>query len=97
MRVQVGQAVRIGIMEGLHLDFPIDGEKPDVLKRRSELWWTVYILDQRISASLGGPMSIPDHLITATLNHATQRDTILSLHVRVSRLICKVLQSKFAS
>jgi proline utilization trans-activator len=84
-------------MEGLHLDYPIDQGNPETLKRRSHLWWTIYILDQRISFSLGGPMSVSDEIITVpilSLNDSTQRDAMLGLHVKVSRLICNVLKSK---
>lgn len=83
-------------MEGLHLDFPPEIDDPKISQRRSQLWWSCYILDQRISSSLGGLVSILDDTITLkSPNESSQRDIMLNLHVQVSRLICKVLQSEF--
>lgn len=85
-------------MEGLNVEFPDDIVGSKYSKRRNNLWWTIYILDQRISSAVGGPMTIPDDFITATLcsaNESPQRDALLSLQVQVSRLIYRVLSSKY--
>lgn len=84
-------------MEGLHTELPVSQIGIEASKLRYNLWWTIYIIDQRISSSVGGPMSIPEDAITATLlapDDLSQRDATLSLHVQVSRLIYEVLTSK---
>ena len=63
-------------------------------RRRNSLWWTVYILDQRITCSLGGPPTIGDDYITAPQGspiESSPRDAALSLQAQVSRLTCNTL------
>ncbi|SPO07038.1 uncharacterized protein DNG_09732 [Cephalotrichum gorgonifer] len=96
--VFVGQAIRIAQLEGLHTQLPEDELGVNVVVRCRNLWWTLYIIDRHFSSSLGLPMSTPDSDITAlidsTSSTAPQRDSLLSLQVRISRQLSFILKSK---
>lgn len=95
--MQVGQALRIALVEGLHktLDPEQIGEK--FTARCNNVWWTVYILDRTLSANVGAPTSVSDEHVSNTLpspTHCTTRLATLGLHVKLSRLISHILAGK---
>ncbi|OBT81970.1 hypothetical protein VE02_09318 [Pseudogymnoascus sp. 03VT05] len=91
--VYVGQAIRVAQLEGLHTQLPEDELGVDTVMRCRNLWWTLYIMDRHFSSSLGLPMSTPDGDITALIDSKTcsQRSSLLSLQVRLSRLLSFIL------
>lgn len=63
-----------------------------------DLWWTLYILDRRISCSVGLPMSIQDSDITMPVNPTypeSQDDSARSLQVKLSHLLSVILTSEY--
>ncbi|CAK1357002.1 unnamed protein product [Cercospora beticola] len=99
-----GQAVRLAVVMGLHLEVP-PAVLPDPALRehRRRLWWTAYTFDRMWSAKLGFPHAVSDDDITVDLpsDHLEQGDAADALHpsffaARVSlarsasRIICSI-------
>lgn len=62
--------------------------------RSRSIWWTLYILDRKFSSLMGAPVSISDSDVTAILPNAgssLQKSEALSMHVKISRILTKVL------
>ena len=98
--MQVGQAIRIAQLEGLHTQLPEDELGVDIVMRCRNLWWTLYVMDRHFSSSLGLPMSTQDSDITALVNipgTSSQQDSLLGLQVRLSRLLSFIIRSMFHS
>lgn len=72
---------------------------PQQYQHRLKLWWTVYILERRLSTLMGTPpllndeedisVPLPDFIGTSEPNSATR---ILTLHVTLSRVLGKVVK-----
>lgn len=97
LQLQIGQAFRIALSQGLHCE-PSEGLLRNTEANRLRcIWWTVYILDRKLSSLMGAPSSIQDSDITVALprsDHATHKYKALGLHVALSQLHAKVLKSK---
>lgn len=97
LQVQIGQAFRIALTQGLHCE-PSEGLLRETGANRLRcIWWTIYILDRKLSSLMGAPSSIQDSDITVALprsDHATRKYKALGLHVALSQLHAKVLNSK---
>lgn len=68
-------------------------------QRCNIIFWVVYMLDREFSALIGAPSSIRDEDITAKLPSQTN-DSLnalnMTLHVRLSRLMARILTSKIS-
>lgn len=97
LQLQIGQAFRIALTQGLHCE-PSEGLLRNTEANRLRcIWWTIYILDRKLSSLMGAPSSIQDNDITVALprsDHATHKYKALGLHVALSQLHAKVLKSK---
>lgn len=99
MNCQLGTGLRIALSQGFHRDLSGDLDNAEVIRLRS-VWWTLYILDRKFSSLMGAPSSIHDSDITASLpvpNFSVQKAKALDMHVKLSRLIAQVLNSKCRS
>ncbi|CAI7663427.1 unnamed protein product [Penicillium pancosmium] len=89
IRVQIGQALRLSFHDGLHRRFPEDIMEVGIATHASNVWWTIYVLDQSLSAGLGCPPTIPLNSITTSLPDV-QSDSIstkaLALRSRLSQI-----------
>jgi proline utilization trans-activator len=84
-------------MEGLHTELPTEHLGAEGLRRCNNLWWTIYIIERHFSSTLGLPTGVHDCEVTTPLTSprdSSQRDAILSLHVKVARLVSTVVSSK---
>lgn len=66
-------------------------------QRRHAIWWTVYILDRKLSSLMGAPLSISDEDVTVPLplpDRAMSAGHGLRVHVSLSRLLAKVVNCK---
>ncbi|TPX20710.1 hypothetical protein DIZ76_016605 [Coccidioides immitis] len=68
MALELGYAVRFGIIMGLHLNVP-QNQLPsrELQEHRNRVWWTAYILDRSWACMLGKPVSIQDEDIDVNL------------------------------
>ncbi|KAK1848088.1 C6 transcription factor [Colletotrichum chrysophilum] len=96
--MQIGQAFRIAMTQGLHRE-PLSGLLTDTEANRLRcIWWTIYILDRKLSSLMGAPNSIQDSDITVHLPRSdpvVQKYKALSLHVVLSKLHAKVLNTVY--
>lgn len=70
----------------------------EVSRRCKVLWWTVYVLDRRLSALMGAPSSISDDEIATGLPLQTdggQSALALALSVKLSRLLATIVRSQY--
>nr|POF01397.1 putative transcriptional regulatory protein c3c7.04 [Quercus suber] len=82
----IGQAMRICLEQGMHIDASNYLLSDETTERRREAWWTTYILDRQMSALLGVPTSIPDHEVTALLPSfagSVHKSSALNVHVKL--------------
>ncbi|KAL2824839.1 hypothetical protein BJY01DRAFT_262820 [Aspergillus pseudoustus] len=94
--VYIGHAIRIAEMDGMHTQLPEDELGADTVARCRNLWWTLYILDQHFSSSVGASMTPKDSDITTLLDPpatSSQSDATLGLLVRLSHLLSYILSS----
>lgn len=94
---QLGQAMRIAVVEGLHTDMDTQHHSPASLERCREIWWTVYVLDCHMSSLMGVPFTLNERDITARLpafGGANQKTLALSVHVKLAKVTATILQSK---
>ncbi|KEY82921.1 transcription factor C6 [Aspergillus fumigatus] len=92
----IGHAMRMALVEGLHRALPVEqlGEKR--VERCTKIWWTVYILDRKFSSLIGSPTSVNDEDVTTILwdlKTCSQEAAALSLHVKITQVITRVLNS----
>ena len=95
--MQIGQAIRIALLDGLHTELPGNELGTQTVTRCRNLWWTLYVMDRHVSSSLGLPMTTQDSDITTELNPSRSRsrpDATLSLHVKLSYLFSTILTCK---
>lgn len=81
-------------MEGLHTNLPATQIGEAFAARCNNVWWTTYILDRILSATVGAPTSVNDEHISSILPNPTESPTrvaTLSLHVKLSKLISVIL------
>ncbi|OHW94686.1 C6 transcription factor [Colletotrichum incanum] len=94
----IGQAFRIALTQGLHRE-PLQGLLNDSEANRLRcIWWTLYILDRKLSSLMGAPNSIQDNDITVQLPRSdppVQKYKALGIHVVLSRLLAKVLNTVY--
>lgn len=93
-KFQIGQALRVCLVEGLHTTLPSGQIGDDFATRCNSVWWTTYVLDRTLSATVGAPTSVNDEQISTALPDPTECSTnlaTLSLHVKLSRLVSIIL------
>ncbi|KAK2592766.1 hypothetical protein QQS21_009538 [Conoideocrella luteorostrata] len=96
----IGLALRLSYIEGIHLSLPVDMFGEDLRNRRRVLWWSVYILDRRLSAQMGTPSTIRDEDITANLPWKDDSSTMaitVTLSIKLSRLLSTIASSVYAA
>ncbi|KAF2998050.1 hypothetical protein E8E14_005142 [Neopestalotiopsis sp. 37M] len=93
----IGLALRLSLSKGLHREMESVDMNNSETQRRHAIWWTVYILDRKLSSLMGAPTSVHDEDVTAPLPALTNALTAkgLGVHVRVSRLLAKVVNYVF--
>lgn len=98
--LQIGQALRVCLVEGLHTNLPEMQIGETFAIRCNNVWWTTYILDRTLSATVGAPTSVNDEHISNVLPNPTESPTklaTLSLHVKLSRLISVILTGRISA
>ncbi|KAM0279868.1 hypothetical protein ACHAO9_011494 [Fusarium lateritium] len=94
----LGMALRIALSQGLHRDI-VSGvlDDPEVTRYRNT-WWTLYILDRKLSSLMGAPCSIHDSDISVPIPRdqtASRKSSALDMHIKLSRLKAKVLDTVY--
>ncbi|KAK1673881.1 fungal-specific transcription factor domain-containing protein [Colletotrichum godetiae] len=94
----IGQAFRIAVSQGLHRE-PLKSLVNDSEANRLRcVWWTLYILDRKMTSLMGAPNSIQDSDITVQLPRSdpvVHKYKALGIHVVLSQLLAKVLNTVY--
>lgn len=67
------------------------------VQRCRSAWWTVYVLDRQMSSLMGVPLGVRDEDVRAvlpTFSGSSQRTLALEIHVKLSRIISQILNSR---
>jgi proline utilization trans-activator len=64
---QIGQAIRLAMTNGWHLDIPQTHFAEHTLERRHKVWWTIYVVYRRMTALQGLPATINSEDVHAQL------------------------------
>ncbi|WYZ33991.1 hypothetical protein EsH8_I_000267 [Colletotrichum jinshuiense] len=94
----IGQALRIGIVEGIYRHMPEEVVGVEYSRRCNIVFWVVYTLDREFAALMGAPSSIRDEDITVKLPSKVDGslDALnMSIHVRLSRLMARILTTVY--
>ncbi|KAL0939637.1 uncharacterized protein CTRU02_206247 [Colletotrichum truncatum] len=94
----IGIAFRIALTQGLHREPLQHLLSENEANRLRCIWWTLYILDRKLSSLMGAPNSIQDSDITVQLpkpDPAINKYKALGIHVVVSQLLAKVLNTVY--
>lgn len=86
----------MALVEGYYRALPVDQLGEKLVNRCSNIWWTVYVLDRKFSSLIGSPSAVKDEDITAILwdpKSCSHEAAALSLHVKISQVIYRVLNS----
>lgn len=90
--------MRMALVEGVHRALPVEQLGEKTVERCRNIWWTVYILDRRFASLIGAPNSVNDENMTAMLwdlQTCSQEAASLTLHVKISQVITRVLNSTY--
>ena len=71
----------------------------DYIQRSNLLWWTVYILERRMSSLLGLPLGIPEESISAlcpSILIQSETSEAMEIQVRLCQILAKVDISMFS-
>ena len=89
--------MRLAVDQGIHTDMSGRIGDEAVIERCRDAWWTVYILDRRMTSLMGTPLSISDDDITAELpsfSDSARRSLALTHHVQLSKATSTILRSE---
>lgn len=96
--IQIGQALRVALGNGMHTGMQGMYVDKGRLERCRKAWWTTYLLDRQMSSLMGVPMAIRDEDISAelpALPGTPQKAKALKLHIKLSRVIAQIFNSKY--
>ncbi|TDZ19579.1 Proline utilization trans-activator [Colletotrichum orbiculare MAFF 240422] len=96
----IGTAVRLALTLGCNLPFAEQQCLPSERAHRTRVWWTAYMLDQRISAALGLPASVDDRQISFDLPGPAPgfgSPEALNVSVRIARATGEIMTSLYSN
>lgn len=92
--LQIGQAMRIALSLGMNHESTTGYLDHGEYQRRRRLWWTLYVVDKKLSTIIGTPSSIEDQEINISLPEVHDLDlsnSALNYHIKLSVLEGKVM------
>lgn len=93
---QIGQAMRIALVQGMHTDMPVVDLGESVVQRCRKIWWTVYILDRQMTSLMGLPQSVRDDDVSCQLPNfggSAQRAAGLGMQIKLARIYSEISRS----
>ncbi len=93
--------MRIALSLGLNRNTYPNTLSPQQHQHRIKLWWSLYVLERKLSVLMGAPLSLDDDKDinvsspdTVTAPESSTEGEILALNVLLSSLLGKVINSK---
>lgn len=90
--------MRIALSLGMNRDAPPASLERHEYMRRRRIWWTLYIIDKKLSVIVGTPLSIRDEDIDMPLpgdNDLGFSNAALNLHIKLAELEGKVMSASY--
>lgn len=87
------------MFEGFHTDMQGRNLNESDARRCRRIWWTIYVLDHRLTSLLGLPISMRESEVLTSRpdsDESTQRPEILDIHVCLSKIIAQIVESKLS-
>lgn len=91
----IGQAARIALQQGMNREFESGILTECDIRHRTKLWWTVYIIDRKITYLMGTPLMLHDLDITIpkpAFNSVDDSTSAFSFHIHLSSQLGHVLK-----
>jgi proline utilization trans-activator len=98
--LQIGQAMRIALSLGMNRETPNGYLDPIEYRRRRRLWWTLYVIDKKLSTIMGAPLGVRDEEVDISLPEEHDlgfTNSALSFHIKLAALEGKVMSGTNAS
>lgn len=80
----------------MHTDMESQHVQGSYAQRCRKIWWTIYVLDRQMSATMGVPLAIRDEDISAGLPSfpgSSRKAMALELQIKLSRVIAQIFNS----
>ncbi|KAF1929423.1 uncharacterized protein M421DRAFT_61128 [Didymella exigua CBS 183.55] len=98
--VTIGQAMRIALIQGMHTDMPVMNLGEATVQRCRKIWWTIFVLDRRMTSLMGLPQSIRDEDVSCQLpnySHLPQRAAALSMQIKLANVHTDIANTVYGS
>lgn len=89
--------MRIGSAHGLNRRFDSQRITRKEFEHRSRLWWTIYIIDRKLSSLIGVPPTIHDDDIALpkpTIDTDNGKEIAMAFHVELSSQLGQILNGQ---
>ncbi|CAG8232481.1 unnamed protein product [Penicillium salamii] len=89
----IGTALRIALENGMYTEMRSSCLDEDHVQRCNLVWWTVYILERRMTSLLGLPIGISEESITApypSIPTRAQSSNVMEMQVILCQILAKV-------
>ncbi|KAH7310012.1 fungal-specific transcription factor domain-containing protein [Rhexocercosporidium sp. MPI-PUGE-AT-0058] len=90
----IGQALHICLTQGLNRRFDAQRITKQEFDHRSKLWWTVYVIERKLSSLVGVPPALHDEDIALTMpsiDPAHKTSLTMAFHIEVSSQLGQIL------
>lgn len=95
---QIGQATRIALQQGMNREFEPGILSEEENRHRMKLWWTVYMIDRKLTYLMGVPLTLHDVDITVPKpelrGSSSETDSAFAIHLHLSIQLGSILRSK---
>lgn len=97
---QIGQAARLAVNNGYPRIFDQHRLTLEEYEHRSKLWWTIYVIDRKLSSLVGVAPGFSDKDIAVAMPNiesALEKDLGMAFHVEISSQLGNVLNGRSLS
>lgn len=97
---QIGQALRVALSLGMNREPPQGTLTRTEYDRRRRLWWTLYIIDRKLSINMGAPLSISDKdcdILLPRQEDLGVSNSALLIHIKLAFLEGEVMSGKLVT
>lgn len=97
--LQIGQATRIAITHGLDRRWDPQRNTRQEFEHRSKLWWTIYVIDRKLSSLIGVVPGLLDEDISLPkpdIGGTSTEDCAMAFHVEIMSQLGHILNGYFS-
>ncbi|PVH75748.1 hypothetical protein DL98DRAFT_592883 [Cadophora sp. DSE1049] len=90
----VGQALRICLTQGLNRRFDTQRITRQEFEHRTKLWWTVYVIERKLSSLVGVPPALHDEdiaLSMPSIDPSQKPGLTMAFHIEISSQLGQIL------